>query len=580
MRKMMTAILAAAFLLSVVLCGCGGGKQLNIVTVTPEMTSGHDGNLTEPVATPEPVTTAGPETTAEPESTPGPESTAGPGTTPGPESTATPEPESTAAPETDPPAPSTEDPGQTAQEPPEPLELLQYRTSHFDQTGSGGILYMLLNQIRASRELSDFSEGWRTAQQREFDELHAEFLSAADDPSSETAGLTRFIRSAVPRRADDRILSLAFRDEYYYKDAEPVFSISSTLNLDPETGEELPLSAVVRDEEKLKEILLAAAGSRLPYAADDLDSGNFLWAVGYGEITFWLEDGDYLPAGASYVPLTVSFADHEDLFTERALNVPERYIIPVPLNEEMTLPGWQELLLSLQEEETAYGSYAVGITLTVNGRSLIEKIPYGEEGAPEDAYLLHEDGLSDLLYVTIPGLNGFARTCAFRIDGDAPERIGDYRESLGRAYYVIEEDSSMYLVFREIPTDPRHFPMETPMHLLSSYSAHRYYARGADGLPQPLSDWYGMIVERVLTLLQDLELPSYDRDTGTAGAAVSLHTGDTLQLIAADGDSRVLAVTEDGTVVLIELEYGQDSWQPRVNGIDIDDLFDGMMFAG
>lgn len=79
--------------------------------------------------------------------------------------------------------------------------------------------------------------------------------------------------------------------------------------------------------------------------------------------------------------------------------------------------------------------------------------------------------------------------------------------------------------------------------------------------------------------MQDIEAEKYDTETGTAGGKSVIASGSEVAYIATDGERYALLNTLDGTF-RIETASSEDSAYPVINGVSIEEIFDGILFAG
>ena len=196
---------------------------------------------------------------------------------------------------------------------------------------------------------------------------------------------------------------------------------------------------------------------------------------------------------------------------------------------------------------------------------------------------MHRDGFPDYLYVNSYFENGYGDTYVFDLSGDEAVYCGEYPENIGGYVSYDSEytdEFSKGLTLSEEATDPLSFGMGSPMHVMSSYGAYRYYKVGEDGLPVPLGEWYEMLHFWTLTLKQPLTVSVFDEATESTAGEYELNTGDEITLYRTNGDRKVLAFAADGTLLLIELDESESGWGHKIDGTDIDDLFDGMQYAG
>ena len=113
---------------------------------------------------------------------------------------------------------------------------------------------------------------------------------------------------------------------------------------------------------------------------------------------------------------------------------------------------------------------------------------------------------------------------------------------------------------------------------MSTYSATRRYKVGDDGMPVPLTEDYEIDSDLVLTALTDLPADTVDPATGAVvKKSAVMPKGTKCRLYRTNGKDTVDLITEDGTVYRFNVT---DVWPQKVNGLRIDQAFDGTMYAG
>lgn len=116
-------------------------------------------------------------------------------------------------------------------------------------------------------------------------------------------------------------------------------------------------------------------------------------------------------------------------------------------------------------------------------------------------------------------------------------------------------------------SDPNQMVLETRTGLLSTVSGRRTYRIGADGMPTP---WEGGEVYQiddgfVFTAKQDV-----------AGGAI--RAGEAVRYVGTDNDTFADLRKENGETVRVAVN--RSGWPHTIDGIDIEELFDGLLFAG
>ncbi len=114
-------------------------------------------------------------------------------------------------------------------------------------------------------------------------------------------------------------------------------------NYDTQTGQELVITDVIKDmtqipalvEKELNSHLWAGEGYSETVIQDyfqNTPEDGISWTLDYNGVTFYFGDGDITEPGNGGQTATISFAEYSELFEEKYMNVPEAYMIRLPLD--------------------------------------------------------------------------------------------------------------------------------------------------------------------------------------------------------------------------------------------------------
>ena len=151
------------------------------------------------------------------------------------------------------------------------------------------------------------------------------------------------------RRADSVALSFladSYADYGFIEDFRGLWGS----NYDTQTGEALELSDVILDMSPIPDIVLKELNSHLWagdfYSEDVVDeyfknttSDGISWTLDYDGVTFYFAAGDLAEPGNGHMTAKVSFAEYPEIFNRKYMNVPEAYIVRMPLD----LPYYADL---------------------------------------------------------------------------------------------------------------------------------------------------------------------------------------------------------------------------------------------
>ena len=257
--------------------------------------------------------------------------------------------------------------------------------------------------MKALEEYGKETEEWKDAAKKDLKDYYDEFLAKREDYYD----ISSAFQSAVPVRADDRVLSIM---EFYssYFDSHTEDHRRRGFCLDPATGREMPVSQVLESPEKAGAVIAEAIRKAYPDLRFDSDmeekvtafaknpepEEGFGFNLGYHELRIFVDDG-ILTSRIGGVDVPLSFADYPDLVKEEYREIPEDYMYWVQCNEPYIL------------DETGRGFSMEVVEDNPDEMYCRVQINAGEASifstymAEPDGYLVHVDG-KDWLYMGVP----------------------------------------------------------------------------------------------------------------------------------------------------------------------------------
>jgi len=144
------------------------------------------------------------------------------------------------------------------------------------------------------------------------------------------------------RRADSVVVSYltdSYADYGFVDDFRGMWGSS----YDTQTGQQLVLTDVIKDmtqipalvQKELNSHLWAGEGYSEAVLQDyfkNTPEDGISWTLDYNGVTFYFGDGDITEPGNGGQTATISFAEYPELFEEKYTNVPEAYMVRLPLD--------------------------------------------------------------------------------------------------------------------------------------------------------------------------------------------------------------------------------------------------------
>ena len=403
----------------------------------------------------------------------------------------------------------------------------------------------------------------------------------------------------VPVRCDRSVLSFYEVTSLYYPGAAHGSVGYSGYNYKPENGEQITLADVFTDPAALKPVVAKylraqADGSPVDGAEDMLqyyfDEGNMdalTWVIDQDGVTFLFAPSDIAPYAMGTLEAKIYFDREPSLFTGNYGSSKEGYVKPMSPYTEMTVDldgdGSDEKLSVTGTYEEGNEIYAYsGIQVSV-GDQVCTAEQYCFSMQP--SFVHTEDG-RNYVYVVTATDNDYPELTVFAIKDNVPSLLGKmdgtgfasafHPEYVDGEYSLEQSFSERYPLI-----DPSKFALGTRMQLMSTYSGHRFYKAGEDGMPAPLTDSYEIDADITLTTLVPVKAEVVDLSKEEAtGEEKEIPAGTKLNFWRTNGTDTVDMRTDDMEVgeafrFKVETSDGQ-----IVNGIKLDEAFDGTMFGG
>ena len=403
----------------------------------------------------------------------------------------------------------------------------------------------------------------------------------------------------VPVRCDRSVLSFYEVTSLYYPGAAHGSVGYSGYNYKPENGEQITLADVFTDPAALKPVVAKylraqADGSPVDGAEDMLqyyfDEGNMdalTWVIDQDGVTFLFAPSDIAPYAMGTLEAKIYFDREPSLFTGNYGPSKEGYVKPLSPYTEMTVDldgdGSDEKLSVTGTYEEGNEIYAYsGIQVSVGDQVCTTEL-YCFSMQP--SFVHTEDG-RNYVYVVTATDNDYPELTVFAIKDNVPSLVGKMEGTgLASAFhpaYVDGEYSLEQSINERYPLiDPSKFALGTRMQLMSTYSGRRFYKVGEDGMPAPLTDLYEIDADITLTTLVPVKAEVVDLSKEEAtGEEKEIPAGTKLNFWRTNGTDTVDMRTDDMEVgeafrFKVETSDGQ-----IVNGIKLDEAFDGTMFGG
>ena len=399
---------------------------------------------------------------------------------------------------------------------------------------------------------------------------------------------------AMIRRADSNVLSVLYRGTAYEGGAHGYYYCFGE-NYDAQTGELLKLEDVVIDMEAFPELVkeqLYTFWEPLSFY-DDLDLNrhfkenqeSIAWNLDYHGITICFNPYEIAPYASGMQVVTVPFADHPEVFAEEYTHGPKAYGIQLdiesPFYYDVDSDGTlDELLVSGSlTDDMIYMKHVIYI----DGECYEQSSFNNEDHMPDDGqefyayeiftpHLVHTANGRNYLFIENLTDSDFRTNTVYELTDGTVKGV----EMLHSSMHTEMSKESEYLL-RQALTDPNHFIMDTRTWVLGTADGYQSYYISEDGYSYSNEEYYTFEPYFTYTARKDFEANLVD-ENGVVGDAIVVKAGEQLTYYRTDASLYADLLLKDGRIVRVELEW--DNGWCLINGIYVEEILDGIVYAG
>ena len=438
------------------------------------------------------------------------------------------------------------------------------------------------NKSEDYAELKAALEAYGNEREADAEAVYARILEAAkaDAEFSESFSGYSSESNVEILRADERVFS--FSDEGYdYTGGAHGNGNMTGVSFDTRTGKRLGISDVVTDKNALSDYIIADLNER--FEADGyLFEGWEDTVRNEPEINFAMADdcmkvyfAPYLigPYALGTVTVDVPYDEASIGFKAEYLPVGERSVWQISAYEELPLDiDGDGALESIRYElyDSDAGDYMKNYTVFVSD---------GEKqiSAGGDCYY----GINKAYIMKAP--SGKYMFCGeFASDNDWRDLTVLDLTALctGETGEDVEPSRYPESFYENVPVSSEGFCLETRGNLLSTVMITKEYSLGDDGMPKALSDVYSYN-DFSITAKRELTGEAVTASGEPKGEEVTIPAGTVLNAVSTDEKEYVILQSADtGELVRLKVSGDWGNWPHTIDGTDIEELFDGLIFAG
>ena len=178
----------------------------------------------------------------------------------------------------------------------------------------------------------------------------------------------------------------------------------------------------------------------------------------------------------------------------------------------------------------------------------------------------------EYIYVCALTFNDYTDVMVFDISNDDIRLSGVFTCHL--VYDTTDEDHAGEF----IPTDPENMYFGQTGDLFGTYTCYGRYVVGSDGMPEPVDSVYKISWRsEEATSLKSVKVTMLDDEYNEQGEE-TIDAGEHFLPIRTDNSSFVDCRLDDGR--LVRLKFTKTDYPSQIDGVNVDDLFEGLVYAG
>ena len=404
-------------------------------------------------------------------------------------------------------------------------------------------------------------------------------------------------------RADNVLFSFIETNENYYGGAHGMYSVAGYA-FDVETGKNLSFTDIVVDETKIRDLIAEKLDEEygdiffddIYTLIDQYDFNSLRWSISYFDVTLYFNPYDLGPYASGSQQVVFPFSEYADLFDEKYLSVPEQFVTQLSEYEQfcMDVNGDgknEDIGLSSKYLEDD----CLSVLISVDGK----ETDSDSWSYRIDTYLIKVQN-KVYLYLFEHHENDYV---TLKVYDFAKE---DFVENDNANLYIPEKSNfeerdniSFYESTGPVFSNPGKVRMASRLETLSTYQGTKEYHVNESGMLVTDDDYYDVEVSFLIKTLEDIPCQIVSGEEMNTSESGTIPVGTFVKIISAT-ENKVFVVeavgyapdenndmygfyeddntqynTEEIFCIQLDEEFGN-----TLNGRDVWELFDGLMYAG
>jgi len=433
---------------------------------------------------------------------------------------------------------------------------------------------------------SEFERGPKYFSDKELVEIFEKAEEKSDDKDSKYRGYSDIYTPSITR-IDDQVLSVLVEYENTNSVANG-YKAKEGYTYNAETGEKMLVSDVVSSVEELKavaeeilsvdyaDVIESEPGVEKAFDESFSDESELQWTLGptYLSLYYNSDTSTYLKVGT--LEVKVRYEDYPDLFDKEIGESSGDWVIRLTKQDSNNSDNVSYTLAEDIGGDEKLENISVSGNLSIDtGVDHFDQELYEMLGG---SYLI-KSGDKYLLYVICQGDNDYDAIWTFDVTGGNIKDMGFQNGEISAAIPQLDYDTvaEYYIRTSGLLYDPQSFYLKEPQRLLSSYSGSKHCKVADDGTIEALDNSYRVFCMSKLTSKQDLDLDIID-ENGNVTSSDTIPSGTEFTFYKSDGETYVDFIIDGGRIVRVTIDTSD--YPQKVNGLDDQEVFSGMIYAG
>ncbi len=375
------------------------------------------------------------------------------------------------------------------------------------------------------------------------------------------------------KRADSKVLSY-FETYYSYTGGAHGYVGEIGYNFDVATGEKLLFSDIVTDESKVFKIISESIDEDLLFPDTDVvsvleETEEVNYTLSETGITVCFNPYEIGPYSSGIIKVSMSFSDYPDIINENYLSKSKSFV--------SGLGNGDSVFYDVNGDGTNDNISYYGFEEMYEGNSL--RIKVGDLIHEEKlwftdicGYFIHTEKGKNYLLIEMSMENDYSEIAVYELGNEIISK------GITEGGSVRRYNSERGGYSKEIITNPESFNLSHRFDYLGTNMGYAEHRIGEEGLPEAKEKLVFVTWESDFTLKRELDVEIYDEGKDKVKGKRTLAEGEGVSYYAIDHEGYAYIKAENGEIFRVYVDTS--SWPRTIDGVSVDDIFDGLHYAG